>query len=211
MPFPARKTTLLVLLMSWLCMVRQSQGQLQPPRTQPAAASPSLVARPSVPDPAPPRTPVVAYQNDQLTILANNSTLSSILQMVRERTGALLDLPAGATERVFGRWGPGPVREVLAGLLNGSRFNYVMLGSAADPNGLAQIILSAKPPEPAVENAPVQRAATMPLEEVQAEIQLQPQQPEGDRVPAEERMRRQRSVLLLQNLEQRQAAQLPQN
>lgn len=207
-----RKTALLLLLlMSSFCLIRHSEAQAQPPSPLPAVASPAVGAPSSMPEQAPPRAPIVAYENDQLTILADNATLSGILQLVRERTGALLDLPTGADERVFGRWGPGPVREVLAALLNGSRFNYVMLGSAADPNGLAQIILSAKPPESAVNSAPVQQAAAMPPEPVEAEIQPQYQQPEGDRVAAEERMRQQRSLQLLQNLEQRQRAQQPQD
>lgn len=209
MPSAARKTALLLLFMGSFCLIRHSQGQVQPPLPPPAEAPPLLA--PPLPAPAqtPPRAPIVAYQNDQLTILADNATLSSILQMVGERTGARLALPVGADERVFGRWGPGPAREVLSALLNGSRFNYVMLGSAADPNGLAQIVLSAKPPEPGVNSAAVQQAAAMPPEPVEAEIQPEYQQPEGDRVAAEEQLRQQRSLQLLQSLEQRQRAQQP--
>lgn len=208
----ARKTALLLsVLGSSFALVRSSEGQAQPPSLLPAVSSPAVVALPPVAEQAPPQAPIIAYQNDQLTILADNATLSSILQLVRERTGAVLDLPAGADERVFGRWGPGPVREVLAALLNGSRFNYVMLGSAADPNGLTQIILSAKPSEPAVNSAPVQQAAAIPPQPVEAETQPAYQQPEGDRVAAEEQMRQQRSLQLLQNLEQRQRSQQPQD
>lgn len=202
----ARKTALLFLFMSSFCLVF-SYGQAQPPALP--AASPAVPAPPPGLEQAPPRAPIVAYQNGQLTILADNASLSSILRLVGERTGARLDVPAGAEERVFGRWGPGPVREVLAALLNGSRFNYVMLGSAADPNGLAQIILSAKPAE--ANSAPVQQAAAFTPEPAEAEIQPQSQQPGGDGVAAEERVRQQRSLLLLQNLEQRQRTQLPRD
>ena len=202
---------LLLLLMSSFCLIRHSEGQAQPPSPLKALPSPPAVAPPSVAEQAPPRAPIVAYQNDQLTILADNATLSSILQLVRDRTGALLDLPAGAEERVFGRFGPGPVRDVLAALLNGSRFNYVMLGSAENPDGLTQIILSSRPPDPVVNNPPVQQMASLAPEPAEAETPPQNTQQEGDRIAAEEQMRQQRSLQLLQNLEERQRALQPQN
>lgn len=90
--------------------------------------------------------PQVAYRNGELTIAAQNSTLGDILRAVHTKTGATIDMPANATERVVGRFGPGPAREVLAELLNGSRFNYVMLGSAADRGVLERLILTPKPP-----------------------------------------------------------------
>jgi len=40
--------------------------------------------------------------------------------------------------------GPGPARDVMAELLNGSRFNYVLLGSAADNTALTRVVLVAK-------------------------------------------------------------------
>jgi hypothetical protein len=79
----------------------------------------------------PTSAPQVSFHNDQLTIVAHNSTLGDVLRAVRNQTGAAVEIPANATERVVGRFGPGPARDVLAVLLNGSHFNYVMLGSAA--------------------------------------------------------------------------------
>jgi hypothetical protein len=112
-----------------------------------AAAQPTPQAAPVAP-PAPltleqmPTTPPeVTYSNGQLTIVAHNSTLADILTAVRNRTGAAVDIPSNATERVVSHLGPGPAREVLAALLNGSHFNYVMLGSPADPTGLDRVIL----------------------------------------------------------------------
>jgi len=89
--------------------------------------------------------PQVSYHAGQLTIQAQNSTLGDILGAVRTQTGASFDLPANATERVVGRFGPGPAREVLASLLNGSHFNYVMLGSPTDASAVQQVILTPKP------------------------------------------------------------------
>jgi hypothetical protein len=77
-----------------------------------------------------------------LTIVAQNSTLGDILREVHKSTGATIDVPANATERVVTRIGPGPARDVLASLLNGSTFNYVMLGSATDPTGVSSVMLT---------------------------------------------------------------------
>lgn len=87
--------------------------------------------------------PQVSFQNDQLTIVAPNSTLADILRAVRKQTGAEIDIPA-APERVVTHLGPGPAREIVAELLNGSRFNYVLLGSPTDDALLTRVVLVAK-------------------------------------------------------------------
>jgi hypothetical protein len=88
--------------------------------------------------------PRVQYQNGILTIVAENSTLGDILRAVHQQSGAIVDLPANATERVVANLGPGPSRDVLAALLNGSNFNYVMLGSEKDPNDVQHLIVTSK-------------------------------------------------------------------
>jgi len=87
--------------------------------------------------------PQVTFQNNQLTIVAPNSTLADILRAVRKQTGAEIDIPA-APERVVTHLGPGPARAIVAELLNGSRFNYVLLGSPADQTVLTRVVLVAK-------------------------------------------------------------------
>jgi hypothetical protein len=89
--------------------------------------------------------PQVTFQNGLLTIVAQNSTLGDILHAVRSQTGAAVEVPANATERVVGHLGPAPARDVLASLLNGSLFNYVMLGSESDASALERVILTPKP------------------------------------------------------------------
>jgi hypothetical protein len=88
--------------------------------------------------------PNVVYENGLLMIAAQNSTLGDILRDVHKLTGASIDIPSNATERVVTRIGPGAPRDVLATLLNGSSFNYVMLGSNSDPTGVASLVLIAK-------------------------------------------------------------------
>jgi len=87
--------------------------------------------------------PQVTYQNNQLTIVAPNSTLGDILRAVRKQTGADIDVPQ-APERVVTHLGPGPARDVIAELLNGSRFNYVLLSSAGNDSVLTRVVLVAK-------------------------------------------------------------------
>ena len=117
----------------------QAQPETQP---TPTAPPPTLAQLPATP-------PQVSFQSGQLTISAQNSTLGDILKAVREQTGATIDLPGTAPERVVGRFGPAPARDVLASLLNGSHFNYVLLGSPTDPGALDRVILLAKSGAPA--------------------------------------------------------------
>jgi len=97
-------------------------------------------------DQLPPSTPRVSYENGLLSIAAQNSTLGEILRDVRQLTGASVELPpSGTQERVVTQLGPGAPRDVLATLLNGTAFNYVMLGSTTDPNAVVTIVLTPRP------------------------------------------------------------------
>jgi hypothetical protein len=87
--------------------------------------------------------PQVTYENNELTIVAPNSTLADVLRAVKKLTGAEIDVPA-APERVVTRLGPGPARDIVAELLNGSRFNYVLLGAPNNQAALSRVVLVAK-------------------------------------------------------------------
>jgi hypothetical protein len=58
---------------------------------------------------------------------ATNSSLRQILDDVATTTGAKVE-GLGADERVFGSYGPGPARDVLSQILQGSSYNVLMLG-----------------------------------------------------------------------------------
>jgi hypothetical protein len=92
----------------------------------------------------------VTFEGGLLAISAQNATLGEILKDVRQLTGASIEIPltSGANERVVTHLGPGAPRDVLVGLLNGSSFNYVMLGSNTDPSAVSSIILTAKTASP---------------------------------------------------------------
>lgn len=120
-------------------------------QTQPAATTPAQPTPEVTPEHGPASPPQVSLQSGQLTIVARNSTMSDVLNAVRQKTGANVDMPAGSGDRVVGQFGPGAPRDVMAQLLNGSHYDYVLLGSAADPHALNKIVLMAKSngPEPA--------------------------------------------------------------
>jgi len=98
-------------------------------------------------DQIPASPPKVSFQGGLLTISAQNSTLGEILRDVRKLTGASIEVPPGsaaANERVIAHLGPGAPRDVLAGLFNGTQFNYVMLGSTSDPTAVSNVVLTLK-------------------------------------------------------------------
>lgn len=119
-----------------------------------------------------PVPPQVSYQSGQLTIVAPNSTLGDILRAVKKQTGAEIEIPS-ANDRVVTHLGPGSAREVIADLLNGSRFNYVLLGSAQDSNLLTRVVLVAKTGE----TAPGVNAQAQPQPGPAQAANFQPQPP----------------------------------
>jgi hypothetical protein len=137
------------LLLGGLCFGKQRRTAASQPAAQaaPAAPPPTLAELPASP-------PEVSFQGGELTITAQNSTLGDILKAVRAQTGAAIDLPGNASERVVGHFGPAPARDVLTSLLNGSHFNYLLLGSSTDPNALDRVILMAKSGAPAESSPP---------------------------------------------------------
>ncbi len=125
-------------------------------RTKKTAKTPKPAALPALPggplrqlpmDQIPSTPATVTYQGGMLSISAKNSPLSDILREIRKLTGAAIEIPpqnSGSDERVITHLGPGTPRDVLVSLLNGSSYNYVMLGSSSDPNMISSIILTSK-------------------------------------------------------------------
>ena len=86
--------------------------------------------------------PVVTYLNGKLTVAAWNASLAEVLRAISAQTGTVIDFPTGsAADRIFLREGPGTIRQVLANLLNGSGFNYVIMGSPDNPDKLTRLVL----------------------------------------------------------------------
>ncbi|HEY6338015.1 MAG TPA: AMIN domain-containing protein [Candidatus Sulfotelmatobacter sp.] len=102
----------------------------------------------------------VAFRNGLLSIRANKANLSQVLFAVHQRTGAEVVVAAGAeTEQVVADYGPGPAPEVLAQLLNGSRFNFLIVSSPDNPQKLDRVILSLRGNATVMPLPPLQTAA----------------------------------------------------
>jgi|SRR5271165_70060 len=132
----------------------QAQGR-EPavtPRASPqsgAAATPQAETKP----------PQVTYQDEQLTIVAENALLSEVLAAVRTVMGADIDLPAGvAAQRIWVRLGPGPARRVLRDLLDGTELNYVIQASESDTEGIRSVVLTVRSKSAEANNAGTQLA-----------------------------------------------------
>lgn len=117
----------------------------------PVELVPVVVATPPPPPPPPPLTPgqlppnppSVSYENGQLRIVAENSTLADILSAVSIITGAAMDVPSGAgAERVWVQVGPGPARAILAELLGGADLDYVIQAADTDPTLIQSVLLT---------------------------------------------------------------------
>jgi hypothetical protein len=102
-------------------------------------------AAPRVQAPKPRSNVEVEYANDRLRIWANKASLAQVLNEVRRQTGADIPLPAGAQQdQIVADIPPSPPRDALAALLNGSRFNFIIVGADRDPNKLKTVMLTAK-------------------------------------------------------------------
>jgi hypothetical protein len=87
----------------------------------------------------------VTFQGDELLIQAKDRALSEILDAVRAKTGASIDVSGqGTSEHMTVKIGPGPARQVLSSLLGWTDFDYVIQGSEVDSLGIQSIMLFPK-------------------------------------------------------------------
>jgi hypothetical protein len=137
-----------------------ARAQAKPPDTPvpprpPAAAMPEI----HIPQPAsqPAAQPVVRtatspvmhnstaavdYSSGQLTVVSDSASLAFVLKLVGAKTGAVVDIaPELQSEPVAARLGPAPVREVLTGLLDSPRIDYIVMGTGDEPGSLKRIVV----------------------------------------------------------------------
>lgn len=124
--------------------VRRGLAQAAQQADAPQSPAPAQAAVSPQPQPAPPadqlppsmlqqpaREAAIQFAGNSLSIHADNSSLLSILHQFAARSGMRLDGLNG-DERVFGSFGPGAPRDVLADLLNGTAYNVVMVGDLSN-------------------------------------------------------------------------------
>lgn len=142
------------------------------------------------PPPAQPApTLAVEYKNGRLSILAEKVSLAQVLGEVQRRIGADIPVPPlAAQEQVIVNTGLLPVRDALTSLLNGSRFNFIIVGADGDPTKVKSVILSyrgaggmsqpvvAAQPEPAATES--QPEPEPPPQDMQPQPDMQPPPPD---------------------------------
>jgi hypothetical protein len=151
------------------------------PQGQPVAAQPPAPSAPVAPDVAPSllqqpaQDAKIVFDNNRLSIHADNSTLTGILRQVASSSGMKVEGLSG-DERVFGTFGPGAPRDVLADLLNGTAYNVALIGDL--DNGAPRELVLTPATHGAAAPAPVPQANSDDANE--QESQDVPPQPPPD-------------------------------
>jgi hypothetical protein len=135
-------------------VVAHGTTQSSLPASQPTAApaanqagAPSSAA--SAPAAKPQARLEVDFADGVLTVNAANASLNQVLRQVSQKTGMKVTGTV-ADESVFGQYGPLPVAEVLASLLDGTGSNMLLVDNKSGP---AELVLTPRrggvtPPSP---------------------------------------------------------------
>lgn len=184
--FPAGRTVMIKMTTALPSGVPVAVDKWREPAVQLVASLSAPAVQPSAPPDPPKPSLEVEFANGLLTIKADRVTLAEILRAVEQRTGAQVSLaPAADQEKVVFDFGPAPAQDVLAHLLNGSKFNFLILNAANDPKKLDRVILTVRteggpaplPPLETTDQPPV--AASSPPAAGQPEPRhFPPQQPD---------------------------------
>ena len=95
------------------------------------------------PSDMPPVPPQVTFRNGLLTVNAVNSTLSSLLTAIRNKTGIEFEgAELAGQDRVAISMGPASEGEVLASILSGSSLDYVVMGRPDSPTIVQRVLLT---------------------------------------------------------------------
>ena len=107
-----------------------------------AVVAPAPVAPPPPLRPAeqPPNPATIEFNNGLLTVRAQNSSLVSILTRIQHETGLVID-GLNRDQRIYGQYGPGNISTTLTALLDGSGYDFVIVGGGSD-HAAARLILS---------------------------------------------------------------------
>ncbi len=186
---------------------------------EPGPQAPQAPEAPKWPANEAPSQASITWNSEGLRIHAANSTLSQILNQISTHTGAKIE-GLSKDERVFGDYGPGEAKDVLAQLLHGSGYDYLMLGDEGQGTPRS-VILSVRKNTPAPNgNSAANPAPDQPDDdsvvepdneepEQQPQVfqppQPQPQQPENPQGPMTPQQRMQ--LMQQQRLQQMQQMQ----
>jgi hypothetical protein len=134
--FPSAKSVIVKLPASGASMV--------------AALPPGSVSAPNPSTPVPTAPPApkkveISFQDGRLRLVSNKASLAEVLNEIRMQLNAEIVVPAGAEQEVVAvALGPATPREVISRLLDGSRYNFIIVGTDADANQVERVVLSPK-------------------------------------------------------------------
>src|SRR5215475_13856106 len=117
-------------------------AQVQQTPTSQILPVPQTAEVPQQPVQLPPKPPRVSYVNGQLTVVAENSMMTDVLNGIRSTTGIKMEGLGGNADRVYGQFGPAAPRVVINSLLNGSHYDFIILSSVETPDAVQRVILS---------------------------------------------------------------------
>jgi hypothetical protein len=116
-----------------------------------AALPPANASTPNASTPEPPPAPPapkkveISFQDGRLRLVSNKASLAEVLNEVRAQLKADIVVPAGAEQEVvMVALGPSTPRDVISKLLDGSRYNFIIVGTDADANQVERVVLSPK-------------------------------------------------------------------
>jgi hypothetical protein len=110
-----------------------------------SASMPSISETAAVAAPPPPKKVDISLTDGKLSVRAAKATLAEILNELHVQTGAEIVVPPGADqEQVAVALGPGSPREVISRMLDGSRYNFIIVGTDSDANQVERLGLSPK-------------------------------------------------------------------
>jgi hypothetical protein len=111
-------------------------------KSEAATVAPAPVAPPPPVPPAqqPANPATVDFNNGHLTVRAQNSSLVSILDQIQHRTGLAIE-GLNQDQRIYGQYGPGSIATTLTALLDGSGYDFVIVGGSGG-HAAARLILS---------------------------------------------------------------------
>jgi len=182
--YPSGKTVSVQLAMDEREAAAAPQGHINDVSfTPPAAVKPVPVLQ-------------VEYKNGRLSILAHDVSLAQVLHDVQRKTGADIPIPSVASqEQIVANISLLPIREALTALLNGSRFNFVMVGEDNDPSKLKSLVLTFRSgagisqpaivstPQPVVDSQPEANVPQPEPVQPQPDVAPPPDQPQPDAQP----------------------------
>ncbi len=160
-----RATSLLLLGAMLLALsTQQVYAQLLPAPTDGAQGeekAPARPQRPLAPAEMPPNPPKVTCSGGQLAIVADNSTMGSVLAAVRSCINVALDIPEGSSAtRMYAALGPGPAYQVLESLLSSTDLDYVIQASESHPETIQTVLLLTRAKDPNALQGPANVAQT---------------------------------------------------